>query len=162
MHTLIAQLQARVTKIAAARLRFAYVNVLMSNRQRAYAVEPLSINRQQAGGAYVRKAWWSQEIVATLYLMRGDAMASKDGGAAYSLRQSFPIAPFPTNWKPITALAHELSLEVIAQGVESRRYLDFCKEIGCDEAQGFQLGAPVPAVQFSAPSQSRMKRAGRG
>ena len=59
----------------------------------------------------------------------------------------------------ITALAHELALEVIAEGVESRRYLDFCKEIGCDEAQGFFLGRPVPAVQFTAPRQSPLRRA---
>lgn len=58
----------------------------------------------------------------------------------------------------ITALAHELKLEVIAEGVESQRFLAFCKEIGCDEAQGFLLGQPVPALEFSAAWQSRQRR----
>lgn len=60
--------------------------------------------------------------------------------------------------RAITALAHELELKVIAEGVESRRYLEFCREIGCDEAQGFLLGQPVPAQQFSGPWQSRQRR----
>lgn len=50
----------------------------------------------------------------------------------------------------ITRLAHELRLEVIAEGVESARYLQFCKDIGCDEAQGFFIGRPAPPAQFSA------------
>lgn len=56
----------------------------------------------------------------------------------------------------ITTLAHQLHLEVIAEGVESRRYLDFCKEIGCDEAQGFLIGKAVPATQFSAACHGRL------
>lgn len=56
----------------------------------------------------------------------------------------------------ITDLAHRLQLEVIAEGVESQRYLDFCKEIGCDEAQGFLIGKPVPAMQFGAAWHRRL------
>ena len=61
----------------------------------------------------------------------------------------------------IADLAHRLNLEVIAEGVESRRYLDFCKEIGCDEAQGFLIGKPVAAAQFGAAWQRRLGQVAR-
>lgn len=48
----------------------------------------------------------------------------------------------------ITDLAHRLQLEVIAEGIESRPVFDFCREIGCDEAQGFLIGKPLAAAEF--------------
>lgn len=47
-------------------------------------------------------------------------------------------------------LAHRLQLKVIAEGVESWPSFDFCKNIGCDEVQGFLIGKPVVATQFGA------------
>lgn len=52
--------------------------------------------------------------------------------------------------KSITDLAHNLGLNVIAEGVETEDQLQFCREIGCDEVQGFLIGKPVPAAQFRA------------
>ena len=48
----------------------------------------------------------------------------------------------------MTDLAHRLQLQVIAEGVESQPFFDFCREIGCDEAQGFLIGRPVAAARF--------------
>jgi PAS domain S-box-containing protein/diguanylate cyclase (GGDEF)-like protein len=61
----------------------------------------------------------------------------------------------------ITALAHQLELKVIAEGVESQRYLDFCREIGCDEAQGFFIGRPVAASEFGAAWQRSLRQSAR-
>ena len=43
----------------------------------------------------------------------------------------------------IIAMAHELGLEVVAEGVETEAQLAFLKAAGCDSAQGFYLGRPV-------------------
>jgi diguanylate cyclase (GGDEF)-like protein len=42
-------------------------------------------------------------------------------------------------------LAHNLGLKVIAEGVETEEVRRLLRELGCDMAQGFHLGRPVPA-----------------
>jgi EAL domain-containing protein (putative c-di-GMP-specific phosphodiesterase class I) len=42
-------------------------------------------------------------------------------------------------------LAHNLGLEVVAEGVESEEVWNKLKLLGCDLAQGYWRGAPVPA-----------------
>jgi diguanylate cyclase len=43
----------------------------------------------------------------------------------------------------IIQLAHGLDMEVVAEGVESAEHLEFLREAGCDEVQGFFLCQPV-------------------
>lgn len=50
----------------------------------------------------------------------------------------------------IIAMAHNLNLQVVAEGVETQAQLDFLREHGCDEVQGFYFGRPVPADEFRA------------
>lgn len=52
--------------------------------------------------------------------------------------------------RAIIAMAHSLNLAVIAEGVESQKQLDFLREHDCDEVQGYLLGKPMSAQQFSA------------
>jgi EAL domain-containing protein (putative c-di-GMP-specific phosphodiesterase class I) len=42
-------------------------------------------------------------------------------------------------------LAHHLGLRVVAEGIEDARSLALLQLHGCDLAQGFHLGRPVPA-----------------
>lgn len=48
----------------------------------------------------------------------------------------------------IIRLAHGIGMHVVAEGVESRQQVHDLKGMGCDEAQGFHLGCPLPADRF--------------
>lgn len=43
-------------------------------------------------------------------------------------------------------LAHELGLQVVAEGVEDPECLQFLKDIGCDYAQGYSIGKPMSSA----------------
>jgi EAL domain-containing protein (putative c-di-GMP-specific phosphodiesterase class I) len=45
----------------------------------------------------------------------------------------------------IVAMAHNLRLDVIAEGVETKEQLDFLRTCGCDAMQGYLFSRPVPA-----------------
>jgi diguanylate cyclase (GGDEF)-like protein len=47
-------------------------------------------------------------------------------------------------------LAHDLGLEVLAEGVETWPALEWLQAQGCEQAQGFLISKPMPADQFSA------------
>ncbi|WP_245811789.1 sensor domain-containing protein [Actinophytocola xinjiangensis] len=48
----------------------------------------------------------------------------------------------------IIAMAHAVDLTVVAEGVEHEHQLEILRELGCDLAQGYHLGRPVPADQL--------------
>ena len=57
--------------------------------------------------------------------------------------------------KSMIELSHALGKRVVAEGVETSQQLDFLREQGCDEAQGFLLAPPVEAgevVRWLVPS----------
>ena len=43
------------------------------------------------------------------------------------------------------SLAHELGLEVVAEGIEDQPTWDLLTKLGCDTAQGYLYGRPSPA-----------------
>ena len=52
--------------------------------------------------------------------------------------------------KTVIAMAHNLQLQVVGEGVETREQLDFLRQHGCEEIQGYFLSLPLPADEFSA------------
>ena len=49
----------------------------------------------------------------------------------------------------IIAMAHSLGITVVAEGVEKEAQFDILRERGCDLAQGYWLGYPMSAAEFS-------------
>jgi diguanylate cyclase (GGDEF)-like protein len=99
----------------------------------------------------------------------GVQLAVDDFGTGYSSLQY--LKRFPFDWlkiaKPfvdgvessdsqariaraIIDLAHSLEIEVIAEGVESRRQAAVLGEIGCLNGQGFHYSPPLPVEEISA------------
>lgn len=47
-------------------------------------------------------------------------------------------------------LGHAIGVEVVAEGVETAEQLETLKELGCDQAQGYYVGKPLPADEFES------------
>ncbi|MOA56562.1 Oxygen sensor protein DosP [compost metagenome] len=45
-------------------------------------------------------------------------------------------------------MAKSLDLKVVAEGVETREQLDFLREQGCDEAQGYLISRPIAPIDL--------------
>ena len=50
----------------------------------------------------------------------------------------------------IAGIAHGLRLDLMAEGVETRRQFAYLREHGCMEAQGFLFSRPMPAAEMAA------------
>ncbi|MDH5470351.1 MAG: EAL domain-containing protein, partial [Gammaproteobacteria bacterium] len=48
----------------------------------------------------------------------------------------------------IIAMAHSLSLEVIAEGVEDESHIQLLRKMRCDIVQGYYIARPMPAAEF--------------
>jgi EAL domain-containing protein (putative c-di-GMP-specific phosphodiesterase class I) len=51
----------------------------------------------------------------------------------------------------IIAMARKLRLEVVAEGIEEVEQLDFLRDIGCNEGQGYLLARPAPWEEIVSP-----------
>jgi diguanylate cyclase (GGDEF)-like protein len=52
--------------------------------------------------------------------------------------------------RSVIGLAHDLDMTVIAEGVETRACWDWLAQHGCDEAQGYLMGRPMPVEDLEA------------
>lgn len=51
--------------------------------------------------------------------------------------------------RAIIAMAHSLSLEVVAEGVETQTQWEILAGLGCDVVQGYLVSRPLPAAEFA-------------
>ncbi len=57
----------------------------------------------------------------------------------------------------IINLTRDLRIHTIAEGVESQEHIDYLKELGCENVQGFFYARPMPAEDFANLPNIRMK-----
>jgi diguanylate cyclase (GGDEF)-like protein/PAS domain S-box-containing protein len=98
--------------------------------------------------------------------MLGVHIAMDDFGTGYSSLcnlRNLPIGTIKLHWSlirdvptatddvaiavAIISLAHNLRLQVVAEGIEREDQLSFLREQGCDRAQGFFFFRPMPAEE---------------
>jgi EAL domain-containing protein (putative c-di-GMP-specific phosphodiesterase class I) len=92
------------------------------------------------------------------YLSRFPATDLKiDKSLVASVRSDARIA---TLVRSIIHLAHDLSLQVTAEGIEDEETLGLMTQMGCDLGQGYSLGRPEPAADFIAKVSERSRTAG--
>lgn len=60
----------------------------------------------------------------------------------------------------VITMAHNLSLQVIAEGVETAEQATLLKELGCDYAQGYHFSPGVSAAEFKRMLQKQNAQAG--
>ena len=97
----------------------------------------------------------------------GVSMSMDDFGTGYSSLsnlQAFPVCRLKVDAsfvrgigqsrddekivEAVIRLGQSLDLTVVAEGVETREQLQFLKERGCDEIQGYFISKPLPPEQF--------------
>ncbi len=52
--------------------------------------------------------------------------------------------------RDVVARARERGLRVVAEGIETAEQLRLAHELGCERAQGYLLGAPMPKSELDA------------
>jgi diguanylate cyclase (GGDEF)-like protein/PAS domain S-box-containing protein len=133
---------------------------------RTAGIEPESLQVEITEGAVMTDV---ELIIEVLYGIRrlGVGIAVDDFGTGYSslsYLKRFPIdsvkidrsfvrdlATDPSDAAIVTtiiAMARNLNLRVIAEGVETEEQLEFLRQRGCDEFQGFYTSRPVDAGAF--------------
>jgi len=117
--------------------------------------------------------WLQQEAIAretvTRLRVHGFGLSIDDFGTGYSTHQQLLNAPFnelkldqsfvgkalddPESrivLESTIRMAHQLDLEVVAEGVETRAQWALLADLGCDVAQGYLVARPMPGCELSA------------
>lgn len=112
-----------------------------------------------------------EETIVTLERLKdaGVALAMDDFGTGYSSLSYLKRLPLDTLkidrsfvmdlerdqgdaaiCSAIIAMAHSLGLNVIAEGVETQAQLDYLRDEGCDDVQGYFISKPLAAEEIEA------------
>jgi diguanylate cyclase (GGDEF)-like protein/PAS domain S-box-containing protein len=132
---------------------------------RRYAVPPSMLDIEMTENSLMENVEWIRRALTGLKEI-GTRLSLDDFGTGYSslayLKQ-FPIDKLKIDQsfvrglpgdpddaaiaKAIVTLGHQLHMTVTAEGVETPAQAAFLSELGCDELQGYHLGAALPFRQ---------------
>jgi len=145
----------------------------------AVALPPAALELEITEGVLMRDTRSAADTLGKLNEL-GVAIALDDFGTGYSslsYLKRFPIHRLKIDQtfirdldhdrddrqiaRAIVGLGHSLGLEVIAEGVETERHLEFLAELGCDVAQGYLFSPPVGVAAFAAMLDGRLRHHAR-
>lgn len=129
-------------------------------------IDPARLNLEVTESSIMRNAGDAIDVIAELRAT-GIKISIDDFGTGYSslgVLKDLPIdvlkidktfvddvTTSPDDAALVTAvvtLAHDLRLEVVAEGVETEDQLTFLRDANCDEAQGYLFSKPLPPADF--------------
>jgi len=133
---------------------------------RSFGVDTASVTVEVTESAAMSNPSITMEILTRLRL-KGFGIALDDFGTGYSSLVQLHRLPFNelkidrsfvmesdlndeavTIVRAIANLARSLDLDLCAEGVQSHRALALVREIGCQTAQGYLIGRPMPQDKF--------------
>ncbi|GFE60576.1 bifunctional diguanylate cyclase/phosphodiesterase [Geobacter sp. AOG2] len=120
---------------------------LLRNRQATVAAfealhaRGVQIALDDFGTGYSSLAYLSQFSISKLKIDKAftNAVTTDERSAAIS--------------RAIISMAHSLGMRVMAEGVETQEQVDYLRDLGCDEIQGYLVSCPLPpdeTMQFLA------------
>jgi EAL domain-containing protein (putative c-di-GMP-specific phosphodiesterase class I) len=129
-------------------------------------LEPAMLELEVTEGA-VQTGAGALEVLTRLKAL-GVRLALDDFGTGYSALSSLKLLPFDrlkidrsfvrdlqhdandrALARAIIAMGRSLNLDIIAEGVETHEQLEFLREEGCDEMQGYLIGTPMGAEEMA-------------
>ena len=133
-----------------------------------WEVPPHALTVEVTENAFAEDAPVIADALRTLHEM-GVGVAIDDFGTGYSsfsYLKRFPVSELkididfvadiardPRSARlsaSMVELAHALGAVAVAEGVEDEETLERLRELGCDQAQGFLFGRPIPAAEAVA------------
>ena len=139
----------------------------LSDYCREFGVQPDWLTLELTETAAAANAADAMDILTRLRL-KGFSLSIDDFGTGYSSLKQLQRLPFSelkvdiefvrectvskdayTIVRATVDLAHSLGLLAVAEGVEDRATLDVLTRLGCDIAQGYHIGRPLPPAQIS-------------
>jgi diguanylate cyclase (GGDEF)-like protein/PAS domain S-box-containing protein len=150
----------------AAQLRSGRLFDVVTTALRKYAMSPNRLELEITETTVLRHSSQSTKALRKLKAM-GVGIAFDDFGtgfASLSLLQKYPLTRLKIDRSfiqridrkvgdaaivgAIVSMAQSFKLEVIAEGVETAEQEAAVLRLGCDEAQGYRYGRPMPAIEI--------------
>ena len=139
---------------------------VVSTALQKHGLSPTKLELEITENTVLRHSNQSTKALGKLKAL-GVGMAFDDFGtgfASLSLLQKYPLTRLKidrsfvarigrkvgdaTIVKAVVSMAKSLDLEVIAEGVETAEQEAALLPLGCDEAQGYRYGRPMPAAEI--------------